>query len=47
MEEASRLVLERDQRALSLLVSLLERNDPQAAGVLKETNSHTGGAHTI
>ena len=47
MEEAARRLLAGDQRTLSRLMSLLERGDPQAAGILKAIDPHTGGAHTI
>ena len=47
MEDAARRLLAGDQRTLSRLMSLLERGDPQAAGVLKAIDPHTGRAYTI
>ena len=47
MEEVAHSLLMGDQRTLSRLISLLERGDPQAAGVLKSVDPHTGKAYTI
>ena len=47
MEEAARRLLAGDQRTLSRLITLLERGEHQAAGVLKTIDPHTGGAYTI
>lgn len=47
MIEAAQRLLEGDQRALSRLISLLERGDPEAAGVMKAVDPHTGEAYTI
>ena len=47
MEEAAQQLLAGDQRTLSRLISLLERGEPEAAGVLKAVDPHTGRAYTI
>ena len=47
MEEAARRLLAGDQRALSRLITLVERGEDQAAGVLKTIDPHTGGAYII
>lgn len=47
MIEVAQRLLEGDQRALSRLISLLERGDPEAAGVMKAVDPHTGEAYTI
>jgi LAO/AO transport system kinase len=47
MEEAAQRLLAGDQRILSRLISLLERGDRRAAGVLKAIDSHTGAAYTV
>ena len=47
MEEAARRLLEGDQRDLPRLISLLERGDPRAAGVLKAIDPHTGRAYVV
>ena len=47
MEEAARRLLTGDQRALSRLITLLERGDLQAAEVLKTIDPHTGGSYII
>ncbi len=47
MEEAARRLLAGDQRTLSRLITLVERGDPQAAGILKAIDPHTGGAYVI
>ncbi len=47
MEEAAQRLLAGDQRTLSRLISLVERGDAQAAGVLKAVDAHTGGAYVV
>ena len=47
MEEAAQRLLAGDQRTLSRLISLLERGDPQAAGILKAIDPHTGRAYIV
>lgn len=47
MEDACRRLLEGDQRTLSRMISYLERGDPQAAGVLKTIDPHTGNAYIV
>ncbi len=47
MEEAAQRLLAGDHRILSRLISLLERGDPRAAGVLKAIDPHTGAAYVI
>ena len=47
MEDAARRLLEGDQRTLSRMISYLERGDPQAAGVLKTIDPHTGNAYIV
>lgn len=47
MEDAAHRLLAGDQRTLSRLISLLERGDPQAAGIMKSVDPHTGKAYTI
>ncbi len=47
MEDAAQRLLAGDQRTLSRLISFLERGDPQAAGVLKAIDPHTGRAYTV
>ena len=47
MEDAAHRLLAGDQRTLSRLISYLERGDPQAAGVLKTIDPHTGNAYII
>ena len=47
MEDAARRLLEGDQRALSRTISYLERGDPQAAGVLRAVDLHTGNAYIV
>ena len=47
MEDAAHRLLAGDLRILSRLISLLERGDPQAAGVLKTVDPHTGGAYIV
>ena len=36
-----------EQRALSRAMTIIERGDPAAAGLMKETDPHTGRAYTI
>ena len=47
MEEAAQRLLAGDQGTLSRLISLLERKDPRAAGVLKAIDSYTGSAYIV
>ena len=47
MEDAAHRLLAGDQRTLSRLISYLERGDPQAAGVLKTIDPHTGKAYIV
>lgn len=47
MLEATQRLLEGDLRGLPRLMSLLERSDPEAAGVMKAVDPHTGRAYTI
>ncbi len=47
MEEAVQRLLAGDRRTLSRLITLLEKGDLQAAGVLKSIDQHTGRAHVI
>ena len=47
MEEAARRLLAGDQRTLSRLITLLERGDPEAAGILKAIDPHTGRAYIV
>jgi LAO/AO transport system kinase len=47
MEDAAHRLLTGDQRALSRMISYLERGDPQAAGVLKTIDPHTGKAYIV
>lgn len=47
MEDAAHRLLTGDQRALSRMISYLERGDPQAAGVLKTIDPHTGNAYIV
>lgn len=47
MEDAARRLLEGDQRTLSRMITYLERGDPQAAGVLKAIDPHTGNAYIV
>ncbi len=47
MTQASRRLLAGDKRALSRVISLLERHDPATSQVLKEIDPHTGGAYTV
>ena len=47
MEDAAHRLLAGDQRTLSRMISYLERGDPQAAGVLKTIDPHTGKAYIV
>ena len=47
MTTASQRLLAGDKRALSRVISLLERHDPATSQVLKEIDPHTGGAYTV
>ena len=47
MEDAAHRLLAGDQRILSRMISYLERGDPQAAGVLKSIDPHTGNAYIV
>ena len=47
MEDAAHRLLGGDQRTLSRMISYLERGDPQAAGVLKTIDPHTGNAYIV
>ena len=47
MVQAAQRLLKGDRRALSQLISILERGDPQAAEIMKAIDSHTGKAYTI
>lgn len=47
MEDAAQRLLAGDRRALSRLISLLERKDPRIAGVLKAIDPYTGSAYVV
>ena len=47
MDDSVRRLLKGDQRALSRLISLVEKGDPRGAGVLEEIYPHVGGAYCI
>ncbi len=47
MTKLVEMLLAGDQRALSRLITLLERGDPEAAEVMKAVDGHTGTAYTI
>ena len=47
MNDDAARVLGGDQRAISRLMTLLERRDPSVAPVMKELDRHTGNAYTI
>ena len=47
MDETVKRLLEGDQRALSRLISLIERGDPRGAEVMAEVHPHTGRAYCI
>ena len=47
MVQAAQRLLNGDRRALSRLISILERGDPQAAEIMKAIDAHTGQAYTV
>ncbi len=47
MVQSAQRLLKGDRRALSRLISILERGDPQAAEIMKAIDAHTGKAYTI
>ena len=47
MSEIAERLLAGDQRALSRLITLLERGDPAAAAAMKVVDGHTGRAYTV
>ena len=47
MVQAAQRLLKGDRRALSRLISILERGDPQAAEIMRAIDAHTGNAYTI
>ena len=47
MSELAERLLAGEQRALSRVISMLERGELSAAGVMREIDSHTGAAYTI
>ena len=47
MPELAERLLAGEQRALSRVISLLERGDPSAAGVMRDIDAHTGRSYTI
>ena len=47
MEDIARRVLDGDGRALSRALSLLEQNSPEAPGVMKSIDLHTGRCYTV
>ena len=47
MSEIAERLLAGDQRALSRLITLLERGDPAAAEAMKAVDGHTGRAYTV
>ncbi len=47
MPELAERLLAGEQRALSRVISMLERGDPAAAEVMREIDAHTGHAYTI
>ena len=47
MSEIAERLLAGEQRALSRLITLLERRDPAAAEVMKVVDGHTGRAYTV
>ena len=47
MSELADRLLAGEQRALSRVISMLERGDPAAAGVMRDIDSHTGRAYTL
>ena len=47
MVQAAQRLLNGDRRALSRLISILERGDSQAADIMKAIDAHTGKAYTV
>jgi len=47
MSEIAERLLAGEQRALSRLITLLERGDPAAAEAMKVVDGHTGRAYTV
>lgn len=47
MEDIAQRLLNGDQRALSRSISLLEQGSPEAAGVMKAIDRHTGRCYTV
>ena len=47
MVQAAQRLLKGDRRALSRLISIVERGDPQAADIMKAIDAHTGKAYTV
>jgi len=47
MSEIAKKLLAGEQRALSRLITLLERGDPEAAVAMKAVDGHTGRAYTV
>jgi len=47
MAQAAQRLLKGDRRALSQLISILERGDSQAADIMKAIDAHTGKAYTV
>ena len=47
MEDIAQRLLNGDQRALSRTISLLEQGSPEAAGVMKTIDPHTGRCYTV
>ena len=47
MPELAERLLAGEQRALSRVISMLERGDPAAAEVMRDIDAHTGHAYTI
>ena len=47
MAQAAQRLLKGDRRALSRVISILERGDSQAADIMKAIDAHTGKAYTV
>lgn len=47
MVQAAQRLLRGDRRALSRLISILERGEPQAADIMKAIDAYTGKAYTV
>ena len=47
MPELANRLLSGEQRALSRVISMLERGDPSAADVMRNIDSRTGHAYTV